>query len=103
MKFLMLAKLLIEVPPPEDFSATIEAAREYLNMALAEGRLDCSYMFASGRQSVLIANAESHEELCDWLQAHPAYPNWDFEIHPLVDINFHLDKVTEGMHEAGDE
>ncbi len=103
MKFLMLAKLLNEAPPPEDFRATIQAAREYLNTALAQGRLDCIYQFASGRQGVLIANAESPEELCDWLQAHPAYPNWDFEIHPLVDINFYLDRVTEGMNKGEDK
>ena len=99
MKFLMLAKLLTEVPPPEDFPAAIQAVRAYLNTALAERRLDCVYQFASGRQGVLIANAESHEDVCAWLQAHPAYPNWDFEIHPLVDIDFYLDKVMEGMHE----
>lgn len=28
MKFLMLAKLLIEVPPPEDFRATMRAVNE---------------------------------------------------------------------------
>ena len=60
-------------------------------------------MFASGRQSVLIANAESHEELCGWLQAHPSYPFWDFEIHPLVEVNFFLDRVTGGLREVGDK
>jgi len=97
VKFLMLSKLLIEVPPPEDFRATVQAAREYLNTAVDEGRLDCIYMFASGRQAVLIANAESHEEVCDWLQANPAYPYWDYEIHPLVGINHYIDTIIEGM------
>ena len=97
MKFLMLSELLTEVPPPEDLSAVLQAAREYINDALAEGRLDCIYMYASGRQGVLIINAESHEEVCDWLQAHPAYPNWDFEIHPLVGIDHFLDAILEGL------
>jgi hypothetical protein len=98
MKFLMLSKLLLEVPPPEDFPGVIQAAKEYLNTAVAEGWLDCIYMYADGRQAVLIANADSHEELCDWLQANPAYPNWDYEIHPLVDLNHYLDTITAGMY-----
>ena len=95
MKFLMYAKLLMGAPQPEDLGATIQAAREYLNTALAEGRLDCVHMYASGRHSVLIANAESHEELCGWLQANPSYPYWSFEVHPLVDINSYLDMLPK--------
>ena len=94
MKFLMHAELLMGVPPPEDLGTTIQAPRVYLNTALAEGRLDCVHMYASGRQSVLIANAESHEELCGWLQANPSYPYWDFEVHPLADLNSCLDMLT---------
>lgn len=95
MKFLMYAELLTGVPQPVDLGATVQAAREYLNTALVEGRLDCIHMYASGRQGVLIANAESHEELCGWLQANPSYPYWGFEIHPLVDINSYLDMLTK--------
>ena len=97
MKFLLLSKLLITVPPPEDFRATLEAAQEYLNTALAEGRLDCIYMYADGRRSVLIANAETPEDIYGWLQAHPAYPSWDFEVHPLVDINYYIGRLIEGI------
>jgi muconolactone delta-isomerase len=95
MKFLMLSTLLTEVPPPEDFPAAIQAVREYLDAALVEGTLDCIYMFANGRESVLIANADSHEELCDWLQRNPAYPYWDYEIRPLVNLHHYLDTLVK--------
>ena len=97
MKYLLLARLMVEVPPPDDYSANVRAARAYLDAARAEDWLDCIYVYAGGRKSVLIADAASHEEVLDWLRAHPAYPNWDFEVHPLVGIDHYFDTLMAGM------
>jgi hypothetical protein len=97
MKFLVSSRLPIDRPAPEDFAGVLQACREYIDTALAEGRLDCVYMYIDGRKSILIANADSHEELLHWLLAHPAYPDWEWEAHPLSDVHHFLDTLMAGL------
>jgi hypothetical protein len=100
MKYLILAKQregAISSAPP---IAAYEAAQDVLKAALAEGRIDCIYQFADGRRGVTIVNAESGEALWETLYFYPLFSVQDYEVYPLVDVNFVFDKAIERMKKA---
>jgi muconolactone delta-isomerase len=100
MKFLVLVKHREGTAPLEDPVAARKAAREGIKAALADGRMDCAYQFASGRRAVSILNAESAEEVWERLTSYPLYSLQDYEVHPLVDVDYIFSRVLERMKEA---
>ncbi len=99
-KYLILMKHRREATPPADPIVADKAAREGLKAALADGRMDCVYQFADGRRAVSIVNAESAEAVWEMLTSYPLYSVQDYEVHPLVDIDFVFNKALERMKKA---
>ena len=94
MKYLITARQRRSVPPEQAVSL-FQAAREWLSAQLADGRLDCNYVFADTSGGCGILNADSHEEAFDTLLAHPLNPFFDWEIKALCDWGHGIDKVIE--------
>ena len=100
MKFLILMKHRDAPAPVDDPIAASKAAREALKAGLADGSMDCVYQFADGRKAVVIANAASAEEVWEMLTSYPLYPLQDYEVHPLVDVDYVFGRSIERMEEA---
>jgi hypothetical protein len=103
MKFLILMKHRKGATPSEDPVAASKAARAALKASVADGRMDCVYQFADGRRAVAIMNAESAEAVWERLTAYPLYSLQDYEVHPLVDVDFVFERTLERMKEAAGE
>ena len=100
MKFLVLMEHRKEVTPLKNPVAASETAREAIKAGLADGSLDFVYQFADGRRAVAIANAKSAEELWETLTSYPLYSLQDYEVHPLVDVDFIFARTLERMKKA---
>jgi hypothetical protein len=72
-------------PPPAEWAALLEAAKEWMNAGFADGRTDCHYVFIEGGGGFTISNAGSHEEAMAALVSYPLYPFFDWEVKPLCD------------------
>jgi len=102
MKFLILMKHREAAAVLEDPVAANKAAREALKAGLADGSMDCVYQFADGRRAVVIANAASAEEVWEMLTSYPLHPLQEYEVHPLVDIDYVFRRSLERMEEAAE-
>ena len=80
--------------PPEQAVGIYQAAKEWMNARLAEGTVDCHYVFPD-RGGFVIGNADSHEEILDRLMEYPLYPFLDWEVRPLCDWSHAYDKAIE--------
>ena len=100
MKFLILTKSRDVAPPLDDPIAAREAAREAFAAALRDGSVDCAYQFASGRRAVTIANADKAEEIWDALMSYPLSSQQEYEVHPLVDLDYVFQRTTERIKKA---
>jgi len=78
--------------------AAYEAAKEYFNAMLADGTLDCVYVFVTAG-GVTIANADSHEELWEKITASPLFPFLEWEAHALADFSYTFDKTIERLQQ----
>ena len=97
MKFLILVKPLLGGPPMEDPITIYTAARDYINQAFDEGKLECVYQYADGRQAMAIAEVDDMEELYKYLHGYPLFFWQDYEIHPLVDVDFSFELGLQRM------
>ncbi len=84
MKYLVTALPGITPVPPEQAAELYQAASEWIQAGLADGRFDCVYVFADGG-GISIGNAESHEEVFGTLVSYPLYPFFRWEVKPLCD------------------
>ena len=100
MKFLILVKHRKGATPLENPVAARKATRAELKAGVADGRLDCVYQFADGRRGVAIANEESAEAMWERLTSYPLYALQDYEVHPLVDVDFVFERTLERMKRA---
>ncbi len=100
MKFLVLLKRVVGAPGPENLLAAFQAAKEYLNAMLADGTLDCGYALPDG-SGVAIGNFDSHEELWEKMSAFPFFPSMEYEVYPLLDVNYLWDKSIERLQKMG--
>jgi hypothetical protein len=103
MKFLILVKHRKGATPLENPVAARKAAREEIKASLADGRMDCAYQFADGRRAVAIVNAESAEAIWEFLTSYSLYSLQDYEVHPLVDVDFVFERTLERMKKAAGE
>ncbi len=93
MKFLLTAIDLSPVPT-ENVLSLNQAARDWIKQKLSDGTIECVYGFVEGL-GIAIVNANSHEELAEVLYAYPLNPFTTFDIKPLVDLVWVLDKNIE--------
>lgn len=100
MKFLITV-LPRPVPmPPEQGAVLNQAALDWINERLADGRMDCCYVFADGG-GVAITNAETHEQVFDEIIAYPLYPFYSFDVKPLCDVGHTMGSVIQAYSGAG--
>lgn len=95
MKFLVMGRMGAAPIPPQQGAAIMQAAKEWMNTAIAEGGADCHYVVVSGQAGFTISNADSHEELMAQLLSYPLYPFLSWEITPLCDWSQSYDLFIE--------
>jgi muconolactone delta-isomerase len=72
-----------------------QAAKQWITARFADGKIDLHYLTVETGAGFVIANADSHEELYDWLLEYPLYVFFDFEVAGLVDWSHGYDKIIE--------
>lgn len=99
MKFMITAHPG-NVPIPAELGAALyQAAKEWVNARLADGTMDCHYVFAESG-GFAISNANSHEELFAAIQSYPLYGFLDWEVQALVDWESAYDGFIEIFQQA---
>ena len=100
MKYLVTALPGTTPIPPEQAADLYQAAAEWGEAALADGRADCLYTFADGG-GIGIGNADSHEAVFGILISYPMYPFFHWEVKPLCDWGQSFQMILEGMLRGG--
>ena len=81
----------------EDPISVYTAARNYIRDGEEAGWLEFVYQYANGRNSVALVDLPTIEEAYNYLVDYPLY-NWqEYEIHPLVDVEFSFEKGLKQM------
>ena len=94
MKYLIAGERNSMPVPVDQGAALYQAAKAWINAHLADGRMDCSYVFAD-TGGLAITNAESHEEVFDALLSYPLYAFFDWEVRALCDWSHSYDSIIE--------
>ena len=94
MKFLITAQPGPTPMPPQQAAGLLQATKEWINARLADGTMDCHYVFPEGGGFV-ISNADSHETVLDALLEYPLYPFMTWEVKALCDWSHSYDKFIE--------
>jgi hypothetical protein len=100
MKYLIVAERNTVPIPVDQGAALYQAAKAWINAHLADGRMDCSYVFAD-TGGLAITNAESHEEVFDALLSYPLYAFFDWEVRALCDWSHSYDSIIELFERLG--
>ena len=95
MKYLITGKRNVVPMPTERAAELFQGAKAWMNARLADGRLECHYVFAGLGGGFAVRNADSHEQVLDELLDYPLYPFFDWEVHSLCDYGHSYDKLTE--------
>ena len=97
MKYLILTKP--HTPIPQEKRLEIyKALKKGINEAVQNGLVDCVYAFYD-TSGLLIANADSHDDIMDALRESPLARYAYFEVKPLLDINRYYDKLITMLQE----
>lgn len=103
MKYLLITQSRIghKAFKPENPQALFKTASEWSAGHLQDKTFDCVYGFADGRGGVIIANADSHEDLLLLVRSSPMYHFIDYEIRPLCDLQvlWQQQIAAAGTHE----
>lgn len=95
MKYLVTATRDRLVPmTPEQGIVLFQAAKEWTKARLADGTMDCNYIFADTQGGIVITNADSHEELMDRLTEYPLWSFFTWEVKALGDWSHQFDNVV---------
>ena len=95
MNFLVTGTRNYLVPmTPEQGLALLQAAKEWTKARLADGSMDCSYIFADTQGGFAISNADSHEELMDRLMGYPLWAFFTWEVKALGDSGPQFDRLV---------
>jgi predicted ester cyclase len=78
--------------PTHAVAELVGETRKLVEGGLQLKAIDYAYSMLDGRSAVIIANANSHEELLSALMDAPLYPIWNFDIHPLADFAVAFEK-----------
>lgn len=72
-------------------------ARDWVREMMDKGKIETAYALAGEMASVMIFNADSHEELDDMLQDYPLSNYSVFEIYPLSDALHSYEKAAQAF------
>lgn len=83
MKYLITA--VQDTPiPPELGAALYEAATAWMEDRIADGRIECHYVFAQ-TGGMAIAEVDSHEQLFDEIMSYPLSAFFEWEVTALAE------------------
>lgn len=83
MKYLVSA--IQDTPiPPELGAALYEAATAWIEERIADGRIDCHFVFAQ-TGGMAIVDVDSHEQLFEEIMSYPLSAFFDWEVTGLAD------------------
>ena len=94
MKFLVIARPNAASQSPAT-SEALKASYQYFKTRLENGTLDCAYSFVPFG-GMGIANADTPEQLWAEISGYPLVTGFDWEVQPLADILFVLEKAAGG-------
>jgi muconolactone delta-isomerase len=95
MKHLVIGTRNLVPMEPATAVGLYQAAKQWTNAQLADGRLDCQYNFVDLGGGCAIVNADSHEEVLERLLDYPLFAFFDWEVKPLADWSHAHDKLIE--------
>jgi len=95
MKYMVIGTRNLVPMEPKMAIGLFQAAKQYTNAGLADGKIDLHYVHADTGGGFIISNAASHEEVYDRLLEYPLYPFFDWEVIGLVDWSHAYDKSIE--------
>ena len=95
MKYLVIGTQNLVPMEPATATGLYQAAKQWSNAQLADGRFDCQYNFADLSGACAIVNADSHEEVVETLLDCPVSPFMDWDVKPLSDWEHAVDKLIE--------
>ncbi len=96
MKYLVTGQTGTTPVPPEQMLALWQAAKEWFNARLADGTVECHYLFLDGG-GFAISNVDSHEALWDLLVTYPFYPYNVWKVEALCDWAHIYDRTIENL------
>ncbi|MBE0446973.1 MAG: hypothetical protein IBX64_02515 [Actinobacteria bacterium] len=97
MKFLVIDRggtIDVTVVAAEDL---FTRARDWVKEMTDKGKIETAYALAGEMASVIIFNADSHEELDDMLQDYPLSNYSVFEVYPLSDALHSYEKAAQAF------
>jgi hypothetical protein len=94
MKYLIMAKPGGMPVPRERFVELYQAAQAWFRERLADGRMDCVYVFADAG-GMAISNADTHDQVFAELISYPLYGNFVWEVQPLCDWDAAIMTILE--------
>ena len=95
MKYLISATPGPMPPAPEQFDAAID----WLQGKLDDGRFDCIYGFMEGG-GFSITNADSHREALDLMADYPLFGMVNWDVRPLLEFKEGIDTLRAKLVEA---
>ena len=105
MKFLTLLKFKPGMPPgdPQMAIGMNEAVKGWIQASIASGKLDNAYNVMPSAQNYYgmgVGNANSLEEVFEFLTTYPGYLVTDFEVYPLTEVNAAIDNVNGALRKV---
>jgi hypothetical protein len=100
MKYLTTALPGTMPVPPEQAAGLYQAASEWIEAGLADGRFECVYLFPDGG-GIAIGNADSHEEVFETLLSYPMYAFFNWEVKPLCEPGRTFAAIQEALLRGG--
>ena len=94
MKFLIITRKQTMPIPREMGISLYQAATAWVNAGLADGTIDCHYVFAE-TGGFAITNAPSHEAVFDGLLSYPLFPFFEWEIKALCDWGHTYESIIQ--------
>jgi hypothetical protein len=96
MKFLTIVRVRggAMPPPPE----VLRAAKDWIDRKRSDGTFETVYGFAAGG-GVSIGEADSAEQLMTDLREYPLSMTVEYEIHPLVEVDYSFDDMIERLEQ----
>lgn len=79
----------------------IREQKQRVAEAIKTGLIDCIYAFPGGGGNVLIANADSTEQLNERITATPLFLYSEYEIRALTDYNQYMENVAAALDRQG--
>jgi hypothetical protein len=94
MKFLTIVRVRGSAVPPTP--EMLRAAKDWVDRKRSDGTFETAYAFATGG-GVSIGEADSAEQLMTDFREYPLSMMVDYEIHPLVDLDYSFDDMIERL------